>query len=414
MNKNWPLYLKFGFFFLFFYFLIFGNSSQFLLSSLLEKLWQKVIPWFAGLVGHDSPIEVFTNGSGDTTYNYYQIYFFAVLSIFGALIFIFIKIKPKTLDLLHRLLYTFLRYYLASQMILYGLAKVFYLQFRFPSPARLDQELGDFSPMGLLWTFMGYSKGYTIFTGALELLGGLLLLTRRTTTLGALVTFGVMLNVMMLNYCYDVPVKILSTNLVLMSLYLILLDGKRLIHFFINTKSTIPAIPTSIVPPRFEKAKNIVKWIILLLYLGVSIFFYVQSMYTYGHKAPKPPFYGKYNVESFFQYDDSLILKTVPDSVRWEAFYQTWKGYASAKTASGKVLRLEFHPDTTQQIFKINLRNQSQTDTLYYEHLDSTRLRVHGLFEQDSLDMIFRKEAINDRLLIKRDFRWINEYPFNR
>ena len=55
-------------------------------------------------------------------------------------------------------------------------------------PFRLAQHLGDMSPMGLLWTFMGFSPTYQIFTGAIEVLAGLLLTTRRTTLLGALVT----------------------------------------------------------------------------------------------------------------------------------------------------------------------------------------------------------------------------------
>jgi len=43
-----------------------------------------------------------------------------------------------------------IRYYIASQMISYGLAKMFGMQFGFPSPNRLSTELGDFSPMGLM------------------------------------------------------------------------------------------------------------------------------------------------------------------------------------------------------------------------------------------------------------------------
>ncbi len=414
MNKRWPLYCKIGFFFLAFYFVVYGNSSQFFFSFVFEGIWRKIIPWFAQIMGHDTAITIFTNGSGDTTYNYYQIYFFAILAALGALVFAFIKIKDQDMDLFHRLLTTFLRYYLASQMISYGFAKVFYLQFRFPSAARLDQELGDFSPMGLLWTFMGYSKGYTIFTGALELLGGLLLLSRKTTTLGALVTFGVMLNVMMLNFCYDVPVKILSSHLVMMSLFLILLDGKRLAQFFIGNKISKLAVPPSIVPPNIEKAKNIVKWSVLGIYFTYSLFSYAQRSLDYGPNAPKPLFYGKYAVESFYQYDDSLQLKTVADSVRWEAFYQSWKGHALIKTGSEKIIRFKFNPDTVRHILEISSYKDDFEDELFYERLDSTRYHVYGIFQKDSLDMIFRKEDINKRLLVKRGFHWINEYPFNR
>jgi hypothetical protein len=39
---------------------------------------------------------------------------------------------------------------------------------------RLLKPYGESSPMGLLWTFMGYSTGYNLFTGGAEALGGLL------------------------------------------------------------------------------------------------------------------------------------------------------------------------------------------------------------------------------------------------
>lgn len=57
--------------------------------------------------------------------------------------------------------------------------------------------------MGLLWNFIGASAAYTIFTGVAEVLGGLLLVARRTALLGALVCIGVMSNVVLLNFSYD-------------------------------------------------------------------------------------------------------------------------------------------------------------------------------------------------------------------
>ena len=66
-----------------------------------------------------------------------------------------------------------------------------------------------------------------------EVLGGVSLIFRRTATLGALISFAVLLNVMVLNYCYDVPVKLYSTNLVLMAAFLAAPDFRRLLDFFV-------------------------------------------------------------------------------------------------------------------------------------------------------------------------------------
>ena len=234
MNSKWSWPKSMAFLFLFVYIILWSNSSQFLFTFLLEPLWQKVIPWFASLVGHPTEISIFTNGSGDTTYNYYQVLFFAIVALIVDTGITFLDRYRDNYETLLRWLTVFIRYYLAAQLINYGLVKMFYLQFTAPSAYRLEQPLGEFSPMGLLWTFMGFSKGYTIFTGAAEFIAGLLLLSRRTTTLGALASFGVMVNVMFLNYCYDVPVKLLSTHMVFLSLFLIAQDGKRLIQLFIT------------------------------------------------------------------------------------------------------------------------------------------------------------------------------------
>lgn len=414
MNNNWPVLKKIGLLFLFIYTFFYINSYQFLFSEFLEPyVWQKIIPPFAELMGHETPITVFSNGSGDTTFNYYELLFFAMISAVLALFIAIIDRKRPNYSTLTNWLILMLRYYLAAQMISYGLAKLYYMQFGFPSAARLDQELGDFSPMGLLWTFMGYSKGYTMFTGALEFIGGILLLTRRTTLIGALVTFGVMLNVMMLNYCYDVPVKILSTHMVVMSLILVAFDWKRLFRFFFTNQPVEPYIFGSVVPAKHEKTKNIIKWIVLVLYLGYSFYDTHQMNKIYGEDAPKPTFHGKYIIESFYKYNDSLALVSAPDSVRWDLFYQTWEGYAKVIKGDEKEQWLQLAIDSLDRM-NIMTYNDSSVYILDYEKLDSSRYHVHGKYLQDSLDMIFRKEDVSKRQLVRRKFHWISEYPYNR
>ncbi len=78
---------------------------------------------------------------------------------------------------------------------------------------------------------MGYSKGYTMFVSWLAFLGGLFLVFREPTILGALMTFGVMFNVFVLNVLYDVPVKLLSFHMVLISLFLLYSLIKEVISF---------------------------------------------------------------------------------------------------------------------------------------------------------------------------------------
>ena len=209
---HWSSWQKILFRFVACYFFLFCMSNQFVLTSLFDPIWREIVPWFAKHVLQlENEITVFTNGSGDTTYNYVSLLVYIIISLIATLTWTLLDRNRENYNKLLQWFLILVRYYVIYQMMMYGLAKLLYLQFHPPRYARLIQPYGDSSPMGLLWTFMGYSKGYTMFTGVGELAGAILLLFPKMRTIGALVVFGVMANVMALNFFYDVPVKILSS-----------------------------------------------------------------------------------------------------------------------------------------------------------------------------------------------------------
>ena len=116
-------------------------------------------------------------------------------------------------------LHTAARYSLAAAMLGYGFAKVFPVQFgETVAGPELTQPVGQMTPNGLLWLFMGTSRTYAGFAGAIECLAGVLLLARRTAGLGALVALGALVNVGMLDIAYGVPVLHVVTVLVLLAI----------------------------------------------------------------------------------------------------------------------------------------------------------------------------------------------------
>lgn len=416
MNVHWSWPKKLGFLFLSYYIVLYAFSTQFITSAVFVPIWKKVVPWFASLVGHPETITIFPAGSGDTTYNYYEVLWFAVLAILLAIFTVFLDSRRSNYVQALKWVSLLLRYYLAAQMISYGLAKLYYMQFSYPSAARFDQKLGDFSPMGLLWTFMGYSKGYTMFTGALEFVGGILLLSRYTTTVGALTTFGVMLNVMMLNFCYDVPVKLLSSHLVAFAFFLMLLDGDRLISFFITNRTVKPRMLASIANEKQQKLTTIVKWILVLSYLGFQIYSANKDSHIYGPKSERPKFHGKYEVYNFEKYNNGTMVDSLAESDTWSAFYQSWEGFAFVKNKDESNSYFDLRVDTNAHILKLRLRNE--TDTLFqqlkYDEFTKDRYMLNGYFYGDSLSVIMDKVPLSNYQLDRRGFHWINEYPFNR
>lgn len=413
---EWTLGKKIGFRFLFCYLLLFTFSNQFFPTFIFDPIWQKFVPWFAEhILGLPEKITIFTNGSGDTTYNYVSLLVYVALAAIATLIWsIFDRLRPNYNVLLKWFL-VLIRYYLVYQMVIYGLAKLFYMQFQPERFSRLVQAYGDSSPMGLLWTFMGHSKGYTMFTGFGELLGGLLLIPRKTRTIGALVVFGVMANVMALNYFYDVPVKILSTHLVLMSIFLLVLDGERLWKVFITNQSTEPRIiPPYFQSPKLERAKNVVKWLLLTVSISYLTYNTLSLMKQWGPNANKAILYGLYEVETF-EKNGKVLPPLTTDSIRWKHLIMERKGFAEVRTMTNKRLRYEIKPDTNQNIIIYNLsRDTVNVDTFHFSRPDSLHFHLEGIRFNDTLKIVMKRKKKEDFLLRSREFRWINEYPFNR
>ena len=225
---EWSSFKKIGFRFLFIYisaFMIFVNNGAFPFWSYVMELpnkWlQMFIPWVGkNILNLSYDITVFTNGSGDTTYDYVIQLCILVIAFVGAIIWTLIDRNRSHYKTLYYWLTTGVRYYIALMLISYGMYKVIQLQFPYPGFYRLTQAYGDSSPMGLAWTFLGFSKGYNMFMGLAEVAAALLLF-RRTVTVGAIITLMTTANVMAVNYFYDVPVKIVSTHLVLLTLFLL-------------------------------------------------------------------------------------------------------------------------------------------------------------------------------------------------
>jgi hypothetical protein len=84
---------------------------------------------------------------------------------------------------------------------------------------------------------MGLSPGYMMFTGTIELIGGLLLFFPRTAVAGYLLVIAVLSNVVALNWFYNVPVKMFSTLLLLYALFLLAPYFNSLFQFFFKNNA---------------------------------------------------------------------------------------------------------------------------------------------------------------------------------
>jgi uncharacterized membrane protein YphA (DoxX/SURF4 family) len=407
-----------------------------------EELWDKVVLWTGDKV-FGKEIQYRPGGSGDTTWNYVQVFCFAVIAAALALLWtlaatlrwvIFRRERPAY-PLLHEALRVYVRFYLAYFMLVYGITKVIKSQFPAPSPDTLLHTYGESSPMHLLWTFMGASEGYTVFAGAGEMLGGLLLVARRTTLLGALVTFAVMLHVAVLNFCYDVPVKLFSSHLVLMSVFLMLPDLPWMAKVFVLGRR---AAPQGVSPLTRWTWMNwtlvVLRTMLVLAFVGMSLYDRYKISRVSGEHAPKPPLYGLWEVDEFAQ-DGEDRPPLITDATRWQRVVFTQRRFRGSSlfvisNMKGKQV-VFFQVDVDQEAKTITLSRLTGPTggdspppkyVIPYQEPEPGVMVLEGDLElPESRKLVQHHFRVRLRhvpeerfLLVGRGFHWINEVPYNR
>ena len=362
------------------------------------------------LLGLDKVERSPMNGSGDTTFDYIKFFTSLIFTLLATCIAFSIPAFRKNQKKFSNFIHIYARYFLAIFLFNYGLAKFYEGQFLFPDFSRLDQKIGDSSPMGLLWTFMGYSKAYTFFSGLCEIAGAVLLLFRRTSVLGALVSFLVMLNVVMLNFAYDVPVKLFSTHLALISVFIFSPNFKNLFRFFFQNETVgLKSEPIELHNRWLKSGRIIIKFGCLFgfpawfLYLGLS----------YRKAEANHHLNGSYITEVFVKNNDTLT-PAENDSTAWKKFFITG-AYSKIIFQNEKKKFFVTEIDSTMQSIRFtSFPDSAETWKLEYRFEDRKKFVLSGLFRSDRITATFNVTKPEDYELLRRKFNWINEQPYNR
>jgi hypothetical protein len=196
-----------------------------------------------------------------------------------------------------------LRYAVAFDLSLIGWQKIFKLQFFVPL-GMLDLPFSSFSGEDLTWAYFGYSYPYRCTIGALQIGGALLLLFHRTRLPGVLTLLPVMVNILLVDYFYRLPVGVFVQALIHFTclLYLGGLDYERLVALFLRTPPHLP---------RLAIRRPLVR---TLLRLSVV---YGPLLLLSVHEFPDtyPQLTGKYAVRNVQFNGRSLAARSCQDSV---------------------------------------------------------------------------------------------------
>jgi hypothetical protein len=355
------------------------------------------------------------SGSGDKTFDWVAAFCLLVVASTATVIWSLLDRKRENYVTAHKWFHIFLRFAAGSTMLTYGMVKAFPLQMPAPYLTRLLEPFGNFSPMGVLWAAIGASPAYERFAGSAEIAAAVCLFIPRLSLVGALILLFDSVQIFTLNMTYDVPVKLFSFHLILISLVLLAPDARRLLNVLLLDR---PALPST-QGPFFDRpsARRIMTGaqIVFGIYLiAMNVASARLSWYTYGGGAPRPPLYGIWDIETM-TIDGVERAPLVTDYDRWrrvivqntnvlifQRMDNTFVFYSAKTDDSAKTITLSKPPDAKGNARFIFDRSEPSRMTLGGEIDGRTiRMRVH-LLDHQQLP------------LLSRGFNWIQEYPFNR
>jgi len=301
----------------------------------------------------------------------------------------------------------YIRYFLAFMILEYGMNKVFPVQGGFITASVLEKPFGMMDPTELQWKFLAFSSAYEIFTGLGELIGALLILWRRTATLGAMILVGVLSVVAMLNFCFGIGVKISSLHYLFITFLILWNDRKRLLNLFILNKSADPLVYTPLIHSIFWSRLFSVFLVFLVICRLYQLTDRNNSYWKQASNFSNRPLYGTYTTEYFIRGVDTMPpLQT--DSFRWkkitiETMRDVPRMYIHLSTDS--MIRSQAKIDTIQKTIHFKLKKDSLK--MAWSQPDSNHLFLAGKWKDDSIKVMMKKYDLNNYPLHRAKFQWI-------
>lgn len=428
--RHWPTVTKIAFRFCFLYFglfcLLFAQITFAFLGIIGQWLPEQAVMWQMTVLGPALTWvgrEVFgveavlhqDSGSGDQTAVWVLTFCILVVATVGTAVWTLVDRRRPDYARLSAWFLTFLRLCVAGQMLFYGFAKLVPIQMPTPPPSALLRSYGDFSPASVLWLQVGSSQPYEMTLGAVEVLAGLLMFLPRTATLGTLLGLASMAQVFLLNMTFDVPVKILSGHLMLMSMVLLAPQARRLLDVLVLDRPV--ASSTAPYPFRTRRAR----WIAALVQVGIGVWVAVAlthvslQLWDEGPGRTKPPLYGIWQVDEFSR-DGQPVPPLLTDPDRWQRAVFDLAGVMQYQRMDGTLVPMQVRVDTGAHRLDLHAVPATAGHSVTaggfaYDQQGPDRLRFTGDLDGHPVTVTFRRQDPDAFPQRSRGFHWIQDAP---
>jgi hypothetical protein len=304
------------------------------------------------------------------------------------------------------------RLVLAASLVEYGMTKVIPTQFPAPSFSTLVTPVGDLTSSALLWTTIGSAQPYQILSGCVELLAAALLIAPRTATLGALLGFGALLQVLALNLTYDVGLKMTTMHLVALAAIVLARDAGRFADFLLARRPAVVA-PSPTVG-RTNRAARIV--LVAQLAFGVYLF----ATYAYinwsfwqvaGGGRPAPALYGIWDVERLVVNGQSGPVDQHDYDRRWRRVIVEAPNEIIFQRTDDSLARYGASFDDARGALSLTKGNSRTWRTVFNVRRNSPdELTIEGTMDGQQIDARLRRVDLASLRLLNSTFRWVRPH----
>lgn len=252
----------------------------------------------------------------------------AVIALAGAYLWSRSKYKDANYEELYYWLRVIVRYRLAIGIIGYGIIKVFPLQSPFPSISNLNTAYGDFTDWKIFSMSLGIVPGYEAFLGGVEVLAGLLLLFRKTATIGAAVILVFTGNVFISNLAYEGGEYVYAFYLIILALFVLWFDALRIYNLLSLERPTQPNKFKPTFAGRLGLLRTATKILVIFLFVLLYGFKASTGVRQNAYQFPRTPGLaqaaGIYNV-SVFKINNKEFPYSATDPLRWkDVVFEKW------------------------------------------------------------------------------------------
>jgi hypothetical protein len=263
-------------------------------SAITKFLFEDLIVYTAKKAGNILIVNPEISSDSATLYLLFFILF--LIAVIAVSVLSFFDFWKTHKNFIFKTIQLIISYYLACVMLKYGFDKIFKSQFYLPEPNTLYTPLGMLDKDILFWSTMGISYSYNVFMGLMEVIPALMLLYYRTRILGLFILSGVLLNVIFINFGFDISVKLYSLFLLLICFLLLAPNLEKIIQFFISNK---PVPLSRLKGSDLINSKSIrvrIKIIIIFFIFLETLFPYLQQHNFNDDNISRNPLHGAYEV----------------------------------------------------------------------------------------------------------------------